>query len=155
MLGRSSQRSLETSSPGPAVEVVVAAAVAVAAAATETETETEAVAVAPPPQNENPLTRGGGARVQVCYNAHLPALSLRDGENPRSVLVGTVFPTLHGAVLCKNWHLCGSFWEYFERKRSPIPTPPEGETTVAGLLKAAQGGLHACLQPSGGRPSSP
>ena len=41
------------------------------------------------------------------YEAHLPDLSLRDGENLSSILVGTVLLTLHSSVLCKNWHLCG------------------------------------------------
>ena len=42
---------------------------------------------------------GGSARVQVCYDAHLPALSLWDGENLRSILAGTFFPTLHVTVI--------------------------------------------------------
>ena len=53
-------------------------------------------------------TTGRDARVQVCYGVHLPALYLRNGENTRSILAGTVLLTLHGAVICKNWHLCGS-----------------------------------------------
>ena len=40
-------------------------------------------------------------------NAHLAALSLRYGENSRTLLAGKVLCTLHGYVLCKNWHLCG------------------------------------------------
>ena len=47
----------------------------------------------------------GGARVLVHYDTHLSALSLWDGENLRSLLVRKVVPTLHGHVLCKNWHL--------------------------------------------------
>ena len=62
-------------------------------------------------------------RVRVRYDAHLLALSLQDGKNTRSVLAGTVLLTLHGAVLCKKWHLCGSCWEECEQKRSHIPTP--------------------------------
>ena len=31
--------------------------------------------------------------------AHLPSLSLTDGENSYSILTGTVIPALHGAVL--------------------------------------------------------
>ena len=53
-------------------------------------------------------TTGVDMRVRVRYDAHLPALSLWDRENSCSILEGTVLPTLHGAVLCKNWHLCGS-----------------------------------------------
>ena len=45
----------------------------------------------------------GDARVRVRYNSHLPDLSLQDGESTRSILVVMVLPTLHGAVLCKNW----------------------------------------------------
>ena len=54
---------------------------------------------------------GGGARVRVRYDLHLPAFSLRDRESTRSILVGMVLPTLHGAVLCKNCQLCRSCWE--------------------------------------------
>ena len=50
---------------------------------------------------------GVNVRMQVSYDLHLPALSLWDREKSHSVLVGTVLPTLHDAVLCKNWHLCG------------------------------------------------
>ena len=81
----------------------------------------------------------------VRYNVHLPALSLRDGYKSRSILVGTVLPALHGVVMCKNWNLCGAFREDCKRKRSHVPTPPEVETTAAGMLKADQGELHACL----------
>ena len=54
---------------------------------------------------------GGSTRVRVRYDAHLPSLSLRDGEKTRSILMGAVLPTLHGHVLCKNWHMCGVCWE--------------------------------------------
>ena len=47
------------------------------------------------------------AQVRARYEAHLPSLSLWDGENSGSILVGAVLPTLHVHVLCKNWHLCG------------------------------------------------
>ena len=56
-------------------------------------------------------TTGGGARVRAYYDAHLPVLSLRYRENSRSILAGAVFPNLHGAVICNNWHLCGVCWE--------------------------------------------
>ena len=46
-------------------------------------------------------TTGGGVRLQVRYDAHLPALSLRDGENSCSILAGTVLPALQGTVICK------------------------------------------------------
>ena len=55
-------------------------------------------------------TMRGDARVRMRYDAHLPTLSLRDRENSRSILVGTVLPTLQGAVLCNNCHLCGYCW---------------------------------------------
>ena len=84
-------------------------------------------------------TMGGDTRVRVRYNAQLPALSLWDGENSHSILVGTVPLILHGAVICNNWHLCGSFWEECERKRLHIPNPPEVATTVAGILNASRG----------------
>ena len=77
--------------------------------------------------------------MRVRYDSHMPTLSLRDGESTRSILVETVLLTLYGAVICKNWHLCGSCWEDCERHRSHVPTPPEEATTIAGLLKAAQG----------------
>ena len=60
----------------------------------------------------------------MCYEAHLPSLYLRDGENSLSILAGDVLPTLHSHVLCKNWHLCRVFWEKCERKNLHIPTPP-------------------------------
>ena len=37
---------------------------------------------------------GGSAQVRVRYDAYLPSLSLWDGENSRSILTGTVLPTL-------------------------------------------------------------
>ena len=97
---------------------------------------------------------GGPARVRVRYNAHLPSLSLRGGENSRYILAGAVLPTLHGHVLCKNWHLCGVCWEDCKRKNSHPPNPPEVATTISGLLKVAQGEWQGCLQPSCGNPSS-
>ena len=65
------------------------------------------------------------------YDTYLPALNLQDRENSRSILVGTVLPTLHSAVICKNCHLYGSCWEDCERKQTHIPNPPELVTTVA------------------------
>ena len=105
-------------------------------------------------------TTGGDTTVGVRYDAHLPALSLRDGENSHSILVGMVPLDLHGAVLCKKWHLCGVCWEYCKRNaRTSLPPPPphtpEVATTIAGMLKADRGERHAYLQPSGGRPSYP
>ena len=47
----------------------------------------------------------GSTRVRVRYDTHLPALSLQDRENLRTLLVGAFVPTLHSHVLCKNWHL--------------------------------------------------
>ena len=82
----------------------------------------------------------GSLRVKVHYDAYLPSLSLRDGENLRSILTGAVLPTLRGHVLCKNWHMCGVYWEDCKRKNSHIPTPPEVANTIAELLKVAQGG---------------
>ena len=82
---------------------------------------------------------GGSTRVRVRYDAHLPSLSLRDGEQTRSILTGAVLPTLLGHVLCKNWHMCGVFWEDCERKNLHIPSPPEAANTIAGLLKVAWG----------------
>ena len=79
--------------------------------------------------------------MRVRYDAHLPSLSLRDGEQTRSILTGEVLPTLRGHVLCKNWHLCGVCWEDCERKNSHVPTPPEAATTIAKLLKVARGGM--------------
>ena len=105
--------------------------------------------------NGKSSTTGEDARMRVRYDAHLPTLSLGEGENSRSILAGTVLLTLHGDVLCKNCHLCGSCWEDCKWKRSHVPTPPEVVKTVAGLLKASRGEQHACLQPSGCRQTSP
>ena len=77
--------------------------------------------------------------MRVRYDAHLPDLSLQHGKNLRLILAGTVLPNLHGAVLCKNWNLCGACWEDCERKRSHVPNPPEVATTTAGLFKSAWG----------------
>ena len=60
------------------------------------------------------------------YDSHLPALSLRDMESTHSILVETVLPDLQGTVICKNWHLWGSFWKGYTHKRMHIPTPPRG-----------------------------
>ena len=48
----------------------------------------------------------GPARVRARYDAHLPSLFLRYGENSRTIMSGAILPTLHSHVLCKNWHLC-------------------------------------------------
>ena len=73
--------------------------------------------------------------MQVQYDTHLPALSLQDRENLRTLLVGVVLPTLHSHVLCKNWHLCAVCWGKCKHKKSHVPTPPEVGTTIARLLK--------------------
>ena len=94
--------------PAAVAEVAVAVAVVVVAAAVVAAAEV--VAKAPLPQKENLYPwGGGGARVRVRYNSHLPALYLSDRESTRSILVVTILPTLHGAVIFKYWHLCGSF----------------------------------------------
>ena len=64
--------------------------------------------------------------MQVRYDAHLPDLSLWDGENSRSILAGTVLPTLHSDVIFKNWNLCGVCWEDYKQKFSHVSTPPRG-----------------------------
>ena len=79
-------------------------------------------------------------RVRVCYNSHLPTLSLRDRENLRTILAGTVLPSVQVRVLCKNWHLCGLCWEDCEHKNSHIPTSPDVVATLTRLLKKAWGG---------------
>ena len=61
-------------------------------------------------------TTGGARGCGVRYDMNLPALNVQDRGNPRSILERTALPTLHGAVLCKNCHLCGSCWEDCERK---------------------------------------
>ena len=50
-------------------------------------------------------TYGEGARVRVCYNAHLTTLSLQYRENSRTILAGSVLPNLHVQIICKNLHL--------------------------------------------------
>ena len=77
--------------------------------------------------------------MMVRYDAHLPSLSLRDGEQTRSILTGAVLPTLRGHVLCKNWHMCGVCWEDCERKNLHVRTPPEAANTIAELLIMARG----------------
>ena len=90
--------------------------------------------------------------MRVRYAAHLPTLSLRDGENLRSILAGTVLPTLHGAVLCKNWHLCGACWEDCEQKRSHVPNPQRQRQPSLGCLRKPKGnGMRACSLAAAGR----
>ena len=62
------------------------------------------------------MVSGGVTRVGVRYEAHLPALSLRDGEKPHTIIAGAFLPAVQGHVICKNWHLCGLCWEYCEHK---------------------------------------
>ena len=50
---------------------------------------------------------GGGVRVWVRYEVHLPALSLQEREKSRTILSGTVLLMVQGKVLWKNSHLCG------------------------------------------------
>ena len=76
-------------------------------------------------------------RVRIRYYAYLTVLSLRDGENLCSILVGTFLPTLHGAVIFKNFHFCGVCWGGCKRKCLHVPTPLEVTATVNELLKAA------------------
>ena len=45
---------------------------------------------------------GFGGGVQLSYDAHLPALSLRDGEDSRNLLAGMVLPTLYVHIICKT-----------------------------------------------------
>ena len=54
---------------------------------------------------------GGPARVRARYDAHLSSLFLPYRENLRSILVEAVLPILHSRNICKNWNLCGVFWE--------------------------------------------
>ena len=62
------------------------------------------------------------ARVWVRYKLHLPAELIQDGENSKSLLEGMVLPTLHGQIICKNWHLCGECLEECEHKNTHVPT---------------------------------
>ena len=52
---------------------------------------------------------GGLTRVRVRYDAHLPSLSLWDGEQTRSILTGAVLPAhpAHVPVLAKNMAMQG------------------------------------------------
>ena len=77
--------------------------------------------------------------MRVRYDAHLPSLSLRDGEQTRSILMGANLLTLRCHVFCKNWHMCEVCWEDCKRKNLHVPTPPEAANTIAELLKVARG----------------
>ena len=70
------------------------------------------------------------------YDAHLSALSFRYKENSRNPMTGVVLPTLHGRVLCKNWHLCGLCWEECERKQLHFSL--EVAATITRLIKKAR-----------------
>ena len=62
------------------------------------------------------------ARVWVRYNAHLPALSLQDGDNLQTLLTKMFLPNLHVHILCKNCSLCMVCWGEFKRKtRTSLP----------------------------------
>ena len=56
--------------------------------------------------DKNPLPKadgkGGTAQVRVRYVAHLPSLSLWDGEKLQSILEREVLPTLQSHFICKN-----------------------------------------------------
>ena len=73
----------------------------------------------------------------VRYDAHLIDLSLRDRRNLWTLLAGTILPTLHIYVLCKNWDLYGVCWEDCERKNLYIPATTEVEATISRMLKTA------------------
>ena len=44
-------------------------------------------------------TSGGGVRLQVSYNSHLPTLYIQDKENSWNLMVGRVLPNLQVHVL--------------------------------------------------------
>ena len=77
---------------------------------------------------------GGSTRVRLRYDAHLPSLSLWDGEKSRSILTGVVLLTLCSHVLCKNLHMCGVCWEDHPREDGtrflPIPKGQGGQVRV-------------------------
>ena len=62
------------------------------------------------PKNFSVGAAGGGTRVHVQYDAHLPALFLWDGDKSWTLLVGTVLHTLHVHILLNNWHMYGVCW---------------------------------------------
>ena len=75
----------------------------------------------------------------VRYEAHLPALSLWDGEKLITILAGRVLPAVQVNILFKNWHLCGMFWGDCEHKDLHVPTFPDLTAAITGLLKTARG----------------
>ena len=77
--------------------------------------------------------------MRVRYDAHLPALSLTDGENSRTILAERVLPTVQGHNICKNWHLCGLCWEDCKSKNLHVPTSPYVAANLTGLSKTAWG----------------
>ena len=79
------------------------------------------------------------------YGTHIPPLLSQDEENSWAIMTGTFLVTLHGHVLCDNYHLCGVCWEDCKRKKFHIPIPPEVVTAIAILLKTTQGGWHKSL----------
>ena len=97
------------------MDVAAVAAVEVAAAAAAGMEERADVRVRGAPGGGGVGARSA-ARVQVRYDAHLPTLSLWDRGKVRTILAGTVLPTVHGHIVCKNWHLCRLCWEECEHK---------------------------------------
>ena len=91
----------------------------------------------------------------MSYDAHLPALSLWDGENSYIILAGKVLSTVQGYILCKNWHLCGLCWDDCERKNSHVPTSSDVESTLTRMVKIARREQRLRLQPSNDRMTSP
>ena len=74
--------------------------------------------------------------MQVRYKAHLPALSLWDGENSWTPLACKVFPTLHGRVFARTGIssiYVGS--TTIAKTHTPLNTHPEVAATITGLIK--------------------
>ena len=45
---------------------------------------------------------GGCTRMRVCYDMHLPYMSLQYGENLWNLLAGVVLTKTNGHIICKN-----------------------------------------------------
>ena len=76
-------------------------------------------------------------RLRVHYEAHLPTLTLQDGENPCTIIVGEVLPMVQGHILCKNYHLYRLFWEDCKRKNTSHVQAVEGSPVGMTVVSAA------------------
>ena len=83
---------------------------------------------------------GGGARLRVQYDTHLPALSLQYRDKFRTLLVGVVLRTFHGHFFVRTSISMICVGINASVKNSHVPTNPDVVATITGMMKTAWGG---------------